>query len=161
MTRTRVAACAALGALVLAAPLAADDKAKSSESSYVTALRTCQAKPDPAERLACYDTAVAAMVSASSEGEVRVVDAEDVRQTVIALMGFTLDGIQFEMRMILRDVNFSVSVRSEVNHQIVQRFAAELKRYPHGFGAAASCSDTAVFWACTKVSVSWAASTSK
>ncbi len=44
---------------------------------------------------------------------------------VIALMGFTLDGIQFEMRMILRDVNFSVSVRSEVNHQIVQRFAAE------------------------------------
>lgn len=44
---------------------------------------------------------------------------------VIALMGFTLDGIQFEMRMILRDVNFSVTVRSEVNHQIVQRFAAE------------------------------------
>ena len=44
---------------------------------------------------------------------------------VIALMGFTLDGIQFEMRMILRDVNFSVTVRSEVNHQIVSRFAAE------------------------------------
>lgn len=44
---------------------------------------------------------------------------------VIALMGFTLDGIQFEMRMILRDVNFSINVRSEVNHQIVSRFAAE------------------------------------
>ena len=45
---------------------------------------------------------------------------------VIALMGFTLDGIQFEMRMILRDVNFSVSVRSEVNHQIVQRFGTDI-----------------------------------
>lgn len=44
---------------------------------------------------------------------------------VVALMGFVPEGIQFEMRMILRDVNFSVAVRSEVNHQIVSRFAAE------------------------------------
>lgn len=90
MTRTRAAACAALAALVLAAPLAADEKPGSGESSYVTALRDCQAKTDPAERLACYDTAVAAMVSASSEGEVRVVDAEAVRETRRKLFGFTL-----------------------------------------------------------------------
>lgn len=44
---------------------------------------------------------------------------------IVALMGFNNDGIQFEMRMILRDVNFSVSVRSEVNQQILERFAAE------------------------------------
>jgi small-conductance mechanosensitive channel len=55
---------------------------------------------------------------------------------VIALMGFTLDGIQFEMRMILRDVNFSVTVRSEVNHQIVTRFAAEGVEMRPGLAAA-------------------------
>lgn len=91
MTRNRAAAaCVALAALALSAPLAADDEANPAENSYVTALRTCQGKADPSERLACYDTAVAAMVAASSEGEVRVVDAEEVRQTRRKLFGFSL-----------------------------------------------------------------------
>jgi hypothetical protein len=83
------AAPIALAALLLAAsPLAAEDE--QGESSYVAALRACQSKTDPAERLACYDTAVAAMVSASSEGEVRVVDREEVREARRKLFGFTL-----------------------------------------------------------------------
>ena len=95
MNRTRVAAagastCAVLAAFGLTAPLVAQDKAASAENSYVAALRACQGKTDPAERLTCYDTAVAAMVSASNEGEVRVVDAEDVRQTRRKLFGFAL-----------------------------------------------------------------------
>jgi hypothetical protein len=82
------AAAAPLAAAVLmlaaAAPLAAQDE--KSESSYVTALRACQGKTDAAERLA----AVGSIVSASSEGEVTVVDREDVRQTRRKLFGFAL-----------------------------------------------------------------------
>jgi hypothetical protein len=90
MTQARaiLAASAAFAMLAgTAAPLAAEDKP---ESAYVTALRDCQGKTDPAERLACYDTAVAAMVAASSEGEVRVVDRAEVRETRRKLFGFAL-----------------------------------------------------------------------
>lgn len=89
MTQARavLAASAAFAMLASAAPLAADEKP---ESTYVIALRECQGKTDPAERLACYDTAVAAMVAASSEGEVRVVDRAEVRETRRKLFGFAL-----------------------------------------------------------------------
>lgn len=82
------ATAAAVLAILAAAPLAADDD--KGESAYIKGLRDCQAKTDPAERLACYDSAVAAMVAASSEGEVRVVDREEVRQTRRKLFGFAL-----------------------------------------------------------------------
>lgn len=44
---------------------------------------------------------------------------------MVVLMGYTTNQLNFEIRVILRDVNFSISVRSDMNHRILERFKAE------------------------------------
>ncbi|MEO8241300.1 MAG: DUF3772 domain-containing protein [bacterium] len=43
----------------------------------------------------------------------------------VAIVGVDSDTIKFEIRVILRDVNFLVTVRTDIYHMIFERFAAE------------------------------------
>lgn len=71
-----------------ASSLNAQDAAKPPE--YLDDLKQCQSIAEDIARLACYDSAVGRVVTATEEGKVRLIDKEDVEETRRGLFGFSL-----------------------------------------------------------------------
>ncbi len=65
------------------------------QSSLVSAIDRCRQITDSAQRLACYDNAANALVTATTSGEVSIVDRNDVRKVRHSLFGFSLPKIPF------------------------------------------------------------------
>jgi hypothetical protein len=82
-------------AAVIAGASAAIAKDNPAPSPLVSAIDRCRQMTDSAQRLACYDSAAAALVSATSSGEVSVVDRTEVRRVRRSLFGFSMPRLPF------------------------------------------------------------------
>lgn len=83
----------ALAAAAMALPspsIAGDDDRQGQDNAYLAALKACQVETIDAARLSCFDKAAATILAASEQGDLRMVDREEVRQTRRKLFGFSL-----------------------------------------------------------------------
>ena len=89
-----------LSSLMVASALALPGSAHAKEkpvppSPLVAAIARCHDMTDPAQRLACYDSAAGAFLNATNTGEVSVVDRSEVKKVRHSLFGFSLPKIPF------------------------------------------------------------------
>ncbi|MEP2140782.1 MAG: hypothetical protein ABJI41_14840 [Erythrobacter sp.] len=71
----------------------AQDGQNGATPDFLAKLKECQAITDDADRLACFDGSVTAMVAANEAGQVQIVDQEDVRKTRRQLFGLSVPEI--------------------------------------------------------------------
>ncbi|MBB3033456.1 hypothetical protein [Alteriqipengyuania lutimaris] len=86
----RNAALACLLGAAAGPALAQEPDGGKAAPGYLERLSECRQIADSGQRLACYDREVGAVVAASEQGDVRIVDREDVRQTKRRLFGFSI-----------------------------------------------------------------------
>jgi hypothetical protein len=89
-----------LGTLIIASGVIVSPSAQAKgkpvpPSPLVAAIDRCRQITDAGQRLACYDGAANALVSATTSGEVSIVDRNEVRQVRHSLFGFSLPKIPF------------------------------------------------------------------
>lgn len=92
LSRSSLLVAAAI--IAAASPAAAKDK-PAPPSPLVSAIDRCRQMTDPAQRLACYDSAANALVNATNSGEVSVVDRTEVRRVRRSLFGFAMPRLPF------------------------------------------------------------------
>jgi hypothetical protein len=64
-------------------------------SPLVAAIDRCRQVADSGQRLACYDSAANALVTATTTGDVSIVDRSEVRKVRHSLFGFSLPKVPF------------------------------------------------------------------
>lgn len=78
------------GLLLLGVSAAAQDKNDLETSPLVDKLATCTSITDDTERLACFDKEVGAFVGAANEGDVKVVEKEEINKARKKLFGYSV-----------------------------------------------------------------------
>jgi hypothetical protein len=94
MRRLIVGSLIALSAAIVGQAAQAKDK-PTPASPLVNAIDRCRQLKDPTQRLACYDSAAGALVTATASGDVSIVDRNEVRKVRHSLFGFSLPKVPF------------------------------------------------------------------
>ncbi|NNC52367.1 MAG: hypothetical protein HKO08_04935 [Erythrobacter sp.] len=76
------------------APALAQDTVVPNSKDTIDQLRACRGMADPDARLACYDREVGAVIAATDDGSLQVVDRADVEETKRSLFGFVMPKIK-------------------------------------------------------------------
>ncbi|RDC59282.1 hypothetical protein HME9302_00469 [Alteripontixanthobacter maritimus] len=96
--RTTLIAAATVAACLAATGLQAQSTSSETDPGAIAPgsfdrVQECRAIAEPDQRLACYDAAVGVMMQAEAAGDLRIVEADDLKETRRSLFGLSLPKI--------------------------------------------------------------------